>query len=156
MTPLTNSITSPRGIRVRVLISLFAYLCVGPNACINAARFADIALVRSLAAQAPPANYTYTVIADLTNCFNVGSPVLNNKGEAAFWAQCFGPPGGPGGSLVVRRGDGSGSLVDIYTFGPGSTFSVPDSVISINDNGAVAFPGSAGLRYAILSGMVDP
>ena len=67
--------------------------------------------------------------------------MLNNEGEAAFVANCGAPIGPPGGGVVVRRGDGGGPLAEIYTFGPSSTFGVPDSVISINDNGAVAFPG---------------
>ena len=115
----------------------------------------------SLAAQAPTPNYTYTVIADVSNCYNIGSPVLNNEGEAAFVANCGAPIGPPGGAMVVRRGDGGGALAEIHTFGPTSTFGVSDSVISINDNGTVAFPGRAnssggGVRYAILVGDGGP
>jgi hypothetical protein len=102
------------------------------------------------------AEYTYTAIGDLSSCYSIGSPVLNNKGEAAFFAQCS-----SGSQVVVRRGDFSGSLVDIYMLGPGSTFGVFDSVISINDEGAVAFTGwtsssSGGLRTAILVGDGGP
>ena len=137
---------SARSVRVSVLLSLFAYVSIGPNACINATHFADFALVRPLAAQAPAPNYTYTVIADVSNCYTIGSPVLNNKGEAAFVAHCGAPIGPPGG-VVVRRGDGGGALAEIYTFGPASTFGVLDSVISINDNGAVAFLAGPARRW---------
>ncbi len=34
--------------------------------------------------------YTYTVIADVTNCFNLGAPAINNKGEVAFGGNCDG------------------------------------------------------------------
>ena len=103
----------------------------------------------SVGAQASP-NYTYTVIADATSCSTLGAPVLNNAGEVAF-------RGGCGPSTVVRRGDGSGPLTDIYTFTSGTGFLVPDSIISMNDDGAVAFWGSDGaFRHAILVGNGGP
>ena len=85
-------------------------------------------------------DYTYTVIADVTNCFNIGSPALNNQGEVVFGANCGAPVGPPSGAIVIRRGDG-GALTPIYTWDPSSgTQHVPQSdVISINDHGVVAF-----------------
>jgi hypothetical protein len=101
--------------------------------------------------KAQPSSYTYTVIADVTNCF-VGSPVINNEGEVAFGGRCS-----PGGDLgVIRRGDG-GPLTTIFT---GSlTSPVPNvDVISINDSGVVAFSvnGSCGFNTAILTGDGGP
>ena len=143
--------------RVRLGIGIVAvvYLAGGPDACHRLTDRVDVALMPALAAQAPP-NFTYTVIADVSNCFNFGNPVLNNAGQAAFVANCGAPVGSPAGGMVVRRGNG-GLLADIYTVGPTSTFGVPESVISINDHGAVAFPGNAasslgGPRTAILVG----
>jgi hypothetical protein len=82
--------------------------------------------------------------------------VLNNKGQAAFAAHCGIPIGPPGAGWVVLRGDG-GPLTSINTFG-GSTFGVADPVISINDEGAVAFAGSVAgpPRAAILVGNGGP
>lgn len=84
--------------------------------------------------------YTYTVIADVTNCYNIAAPAINNKGEAAFVANCALPIGPASGGYVVRRGEG-GALTPIYTWDPGSgTQYVPQpDVLSINDNGVVAF-----------------
>ena len=146
-------------VRVGIVISALVYLAIGPDARDRVTHREYFGLMPSLAAQAPAPSYTYTVIADVTNCFNIGAPVLNNEGEAAFVANC-GAPIGPGG-VVVRRGDGGGPLAEIYTFGPSSTFGVPEPVISINDTGAVAFPGwtgssSGGLRSAILVGNGGP
>ena len=135
-----NPVSVSDSVRLGIIISALVYLGISPDACTTVTNRADFALTQSLGAQAPAPNYTYTVIADVSNCFNIGSPVLNNEGEAAFVANC-GAPIGPGGSVVVRRGDGGGPLAEIHTFGPTSTFSVSDSVISINDNGTVAFPG---------------
>jgi hypothetical protein len=152
-TLMTKSITVGR---LSALISLFAYLSIGPNA----SHFTDSALVRSLAAQAPSANYTYTVIADVSNCPAASNPVLNNNGEAAFVARCPPPIGPSDVGPVVRRGDG-GPLTEIYTWTPDSTFSVPDLALSINDNGTVAFAGFSPFspppfRYAILAGDGGP
>jgi hypothetical protein len=107
---------------------LFAAVIIGPQAFIKAPHFDDFLLVRPLAAQLT-ANYTYTVIADGTSCSSLGAPVLNDAGEAAFRVGC-------GSSTFVRRGDGSGPLTDIYSFTSGAGFLVPNSIISINDQGA--------------------
>ena len=48
--------------------------------------------------------YTYTLIADLVNCYNWVNPAINNKGEVAFGGNC-GAPLGSGGPIVLR-GDG--------------------------------------------------
>jgi hypothetical protein len=89
----------------------------------------------ALPADAPPL-YTYTVIADLSNCFNFGGTALNNLGEVAFGANCGTPIGPPSGSVVVRRGNG-GPLADIFTAGSSG---VPHTdVLSMNDSGVVAF-----------------
>jgi hypothetical protein len=147
---------SARTIRVSVLLSLFGYLSIAPNACINATRFSDVTLVRPVHAQAPGPKYTYTVIADASHCINVGNPVLNNAGQVAFaTSKCTGPIEGP----LVQRGDG-GPLTEIYSFKPTSTFSLPEFTISINDSGTVAFPGwtpfDSPTRYAILAGDGGP
>jgi hypothetical protein len=152
---VTTSIARVRAARLTVVVCLFAAIVTGPKLFIKAPHLADLQLVPSLAAQVP-ASYTYTLIADGTSCSNLGSPVLNNAGDVAFWAGPCVAPIGPG--VVVRRGSGSGPLTDIYTFTAGSTFSVPDSIISMNDGGTVAFPGSAGVgaRQAILVGNGGP
>ena len=86
--------------------------------------------------------YTYTVIADVTNCFSVASPVVNNAGEVAFGASCFSPVGPPGGAVVIRRGSG-GLLTDIFTLGDFSPVGPHIDVLSINDAGVVAFAGTS-------------
>jgi hypothetical protein len=139
------------GIAVISLLSLSG----GSNAGARLFDRATAAFMPSLAAQGSP-NYTYTVITDLTNCFNVGNPVLNNAGDVAFVGNCGAPVGSPAGGVVVRRGNG-GALTDIYTAEPTPSFGIPEPGISINDNGAVAFPGQAaspngGVRYVILVG----
>ncbi len=94
-------------------------------------------------------SYIYTVIADVTNCFNLGAPAINNKGEVAFAGVCD-------SISVVRRGDG-GALTPIFTASPGSP--VPNTdFISINDSGVVAFSvnGSCGFNTAILTGDGGP
>ena len=77
-------------------------------------------------------DYTYTIIADVTNCYNIGAPALNDNGEVAFGATC--------GSISIRRGDG-GALTSIYSWDASSgTQHVPQTdVLSINDGGVVAF-----------------
>jgi Bacterial Ig-like domain (group 3) len=143
-------------VRVGIVISALVYLATGSDASDRVTHREYFGLMPSLAAQATPPNYTYTVIADVSNCFNIGAPVLNNEGEAAFAAQCS------NGAIVVRRGDGgAGPLAEIYTFGPTSSgFSLLEFLISINDNGAVAFNGwtgsSGGIRTAILVGDGGP
>jgi hypothetical protein len=73
--------------------------------------------------------YTYTVIADASNC-QTGPPAINNKGEVAFGTFCV-------DRIVIRRGDG-GPLTPIYT--PGISAPIPNmDVLSINDSGVVAF-----------------
>lgn len=76
---------------------------------------------------AAQANYTYTVIDDTSNCYNVGTPALGNNGDAAFIANC-------GLDRVVRKGEGVTST-DIYTYRGvlGDLYSIPDSIVSIND-----------------------
>jgi hypothetical protein len=80
--------------------------------------------------------YTYTVIADLANCNNFGSPVINNLGEVAFGAHCGEPIGPVSGAVVIRKGDG-GPLTPIFTV-TGSIGAQYD-VLSMNDSGRVAF-----------------
>ena len=94
-------------------------------------------------------DYTYTVIADLSTCFNFGNPVINNNGEVAFGANCD-------GAVRIRRGEG-GPLTPIFT----TTFDsgTPNSdVISINDSGVVAFSinRTCGFNTAILTGDGGP
>jgi Bacterial Ig domain len=84
-------------------------------------------------------SYTYTVIADLFNCFNFGTPAINNKGEVAFGASCGAPLGS--GSLIVLRGDG-GTVTTIFD-STDTRVPLPD-VISINDSGVVAFAVNGG------------
>jgi hypothetical protein len=105
---------------------------------------------------AAASNYTYTVIADLTGCYNGGAPALGNNGEAAFIANC--PT--PGDSRVVRKGDGL-TLTDVYVYSAAAgAYSIPESVVSINDLGDVAFGGGAtgggSTGYTILSGNGGP
>lgn len=125
-----------------LLLTLFVCLSFVPPEWIDLPQHATLTLVPSLATQSTTPYYTYTVIADLTNCDNVGRPVLNENGQVAFAARRDSPIGPQGGSVVIRRGDGSGPLVDIYTPGLSSSFTVPDTGISINDDGAIAFSAS--------------
>jgi len=81
--------------------------------------------------------YTYTVVADLANCYNIGAPVINNLGEVAFGGNCGEPIGSPSGAVVIRKGDGAGSLTPIFSV-TGSVGAQYD-VLSINDSGRVAF-----------------
>jgi hypothetical protein len=142
-----------------LFVAALVYLGVSPDVALWPR--GDLELIPTVAAQGP-SNYTYTVIADVTNCFNIGSPVLNNEGEAAFVANCGPPVGSPSGGVVVRRGDGAGGpLADIYTFDSTSTFGVLETAISMNDSGLVAFPGwtgasTGGIRAAILVGDGGP
>jgi hypothetical protein len=138
-------------IRLGVAVAALVYLAFVPDAVGKWPLGEYLGLVPSVDAQASP-NYTYTVIADATSCSTLGNPVLNNAGQVAF-------RGGCGPSTVVRRGDGSGPLTDIYTFTSGAGFFVPDSIISMNDDGAVAFPGTDGLvpgRFVIFVGNGSP
>lgn len=101
-------------------------------------------------------SYTYTVIADLTDCYSGGPPALGNNGEAAFIANC--PT--PFDSRVVRKGDGLAST-DIYVYNAAvGAYSIPDSVVSINDVGDVAFgggpTGGGSTGYTILVGDGGP
>lgn len=84
--------------------------------------------------------YTYTVIADVTNCYNIGSPALNNLGAVAFGTNCGAPLGPAGGGIVVVRGDG-GPPATIYSWSADSTTQrAPQTdVLSMNDAGVVAF-----------------
>ncbi len=75
------------------------------------AALAAIVGVTSAEPAAAQPNYTYTVIADVSGCFNVGGAVLGNNGEVAFAANCA-------GFYRVKRGDGI-VLTDIYVFNPG-------------------------------------
>ena len=96
-------------------------------------------------------SYIYTVIADVTNCFNLGAPAINNKGEVAFAGVCGAATVG-----VIRRGDG-GPLTPIFTASP--RLCTPNTdVISINDSGVVAFSvnGTCGFNTAILTGDGGP
>ena len=101
-------------------------------------------------------SYVYTVIADVTNCYNLGAPAINNKGEVAFGGSCGEPVGPPSGGPVIRRGDG-GALTPIFTvnaiYGSANT-----DVISMNDSGVVAFSvnHSCGFNTAILTGDGGP
>ncbi len=100
--------------------------------------------------------YTYTVIADVTNCYNVGTPAIGNSGEAAFIANCPTPVD----SRVVRKGDGV-TLTTVYLWNAAvGHYSIPDSVVSINDLGFVAFgggpTGGGSTGYAILFGNGGP
>src|SRR5262245_14711014 len=74
------TVTRRRSTRARLALisSALVYLVIGPDACRDVTHRADFALMPTLAAEGP-ANYTYTVIADVTNCFNIGNPVLNNE-----------------------------------------------------------------------------
>jgi hypothetical protein len=85
-------------------------------------------------------NYTYTVIADLYNCYNTGTPVINNYGMVAFGGNCGEPLGPPAGALVILRGNGQ-DLVPVYSWSAASnTSSAPQTdVLSMNDDGEVAF-----------------
>ena len=78
-------------------------------------------------------NYTYTVITDYYNCFNTGTPVINNHGMVAFGGNCD-------GAIVIRRGNGQG-LDTVYSWSAASnTSSAPvTDVLSMNDDGEVAF-----------------
>ena len=82
---------------------------------------------------AASANYTYTVIDRDSNCSH-GSPVIGNSGEVAYIAVCN------GGTPLVRKGDGT-TITPVYAAGPGAPYSLPDSIVSINDLGEVAFQG---------------
>ncbi|HUE89655.1 MAG TPA: hypothetical protein VMO26_26565 [Vicinamibacterales bacterium] len=103
---------------------------------------------------AAQANYTYTVIDDLSDCYSAGAPALGNNGEAAFFVQC-------GAGNGVRKGDGVTST-SIYTYRGvlGDPYSIPDSVVSINDLGFVAFSGAptggGSTGYSILYGNGGP
>ena len=106
-------------VRVGIVISALVYLAIGPDARDRVTHREYFGLMPSLAAQAPTPSYTYTVIADVSNCFKIGAPVLNNEGEAAFAGQCS------SGAIVVRRGDGgAGPLAEIYTGPTSSGFSL--------------------------------
>ena len=98
------------------------------------------------------------MIADVSNCFNVGSPVLNNQGEAALSPTVvpqWDPP--PEASSCV-----AGTADRLQRFTPSANepgLQRSDSVISINDNGAVAFPAvrdqrKTRARYMDLPGML--
>ena len=104
-----NPVSGSDSVRLGIIISALVCLGISPDACTTVTNRADFALTQSLGAQAPAPNYTYTVIADVSNCFNIGSPVLNNEGEAAFVANC-GAPIGPQVSVVVRRGTAADRL----------------------------------------------
>ncbi len=102
------------------------------------------------------ANYTYTVIADVTNCYNVGSPAIGNNGEVAFIGNCPTPTE----MRVVRKGDGVTST-DVYAYNAVTgAYSIPDSIVSINDVGDVAFgggpTGGGSTGYTILAGNGGP
>jgi hypothetical protein len=90
------------------------------------------------------------------DCYNVGSPALSNNGQAAFIANC--PT--PFDSRVVRKGDGQ-TTTDVYVWSTSSgAYSVPDSLVSINDFGVVAFgggpTGGGSTGYTILFGDGGP
>jgi hypothetical protein len=89
-------------------------------------------------------NYSFTVVADVTDCYQRGVPVLNNSGQVAFWALC-------GNEIVVRRGDGS-MLTAIHSYTIGTSGYVPDNPVSINDEGTVAFRAHEPSRQVILVG----
>jgi hypothetical protein len=98
------------------------------------------------------ANYTYTVIDRLLNCSGAGSPVIGNNGDVAFIGHCD-------GTQFVRRGDGV-TTIDIYRVGVGKPYSMPDTIVSINDDGTVAFGGGpiggGSTGYTILVGSGGP
>lgn len=98
------------------------------------------------------ANYTFTVIDHLVNCSGAGTPAIGNNGDVAFIGHCD-------GTQVVRRGDGV-TAIDIYRVGPGKPYSVPDTVVSINDHGTVAFAGGpiggGSTGYSIVYGSGGP
>ena len=102
---------------------------------------------------AASANYTFTVIDHLVNCSGgAGMPVIGNSGDVAFIGHCD-------GTQVVRRGDGV-TTIDIYRVGPGEPYSVPDTVVSINDHGTVAFAGGpiggGSTGYSVVYGSGGP
>lgn len=110
---------------------------------------ATLAVVISLSGTraAAQTNYTYTVIADVSGCYNVGTPVIGNNGEVAFAGVC-------GAATVVRKGDGA-TLTDIHTFtDTGYSIALPD--VSINDVGTVAFVGGHQNGYVVLYGNGGP
>lgn len=106
------------------------------------------AMVAALAACVPmmgavaeaQTNYTYTVIADLYNCYNTGTPVINNQGMVAFGGNCGAPLGPPAGAILILRGNGE-ELVPVYSWNAASgNSSAPHTdVLSMNDHGVVAF-----------------
>jgi hypothetical protein len=91
------------------------------------------------AVAAAQTNYTYTVIADLYNCYNTGTPVINNQGMVAFGARC-GAPLASVESILVMRGAGQ-EVTTVYEWPVNSTTSAAPAtdVLSMNDDGVVAF-----------------
>lgn len=91
--------------------------------------------------------YTYTVIANPTDCSSIGAPVLSENGEVAYWSDC-------NSAIAIQRGDG-GPLTNIHTYVRGTAGGyVPDHPISINDVETVAFRArdSQSIRQLILTG----
>lgn len=84
--------------------------------------------------------YTYTVIADVTNCYNFGGVALNSSGQVAFGARCGAPLAPTSDAIVILRGDG-GPVTPIYSWSADSnTQRAPQTdVLSMNDAGVVAF-----------------
>jgi hypothetical protein len=108
--------------------------------------FGAIVLAAQPASAQP--HYTYTVIADVTNCFNIGSPALGNNGEAAWVSACP--------TIAVRKGDGV-NQTNIYVASPGEPYSPSETVISSNDLGSVAFVAQhTSGHYRVLVGNGGP
>jgi hypothetical protein len=106
-------------------------------ACLSALLLAVPHTVSTQSATSAP-HYTFTVIADVTNCYNFGSPVLGGNGDVAFIGNC---PSPVIDWRVVRKGDGV-TLTDVYVADGTGGYGIGEAVASINDLGVVAFAGS--------------